>query len=202
MGFEIRNVQSYQADIQESFGEIIFQQPKNTTSLYSLSNSTGSISSARSQNNLFLNKNSANQYANSWHKSPAYLDNIPGILSGSDKIDQYFQFIELPFMLRYKLLNRKLKMNLLGGLGTNVLIGNRVMLVTDNGKSRIGETRGIRTINYSGNFGFGFDYDLGKNFLFTVEPQFKYYLNNINEDISLSSRPYSIGMYTGIRYIF
>jgi hypothetical protein len=203
MGFEIKNVQFYQAEIRQSKGYGDFDandQAKNITNLYSLSNSTGYISSAGSQNNLFASNNTGNQYVGP--ASQTSMSNTPGVLSGSDKFDQYFQFIELPFMLRYKLLDRKLRMNLLGGLSTNVLVGNRVIQVTGKNKTTIGETQGIRTINYSGNLGFGFDYDLGKNFLFTLEPQFKYYLNNFNENISLSSHPYSIGMFTGLRYIF
>ena len=206
IGFEIRNVLSYQADINQSFGSGVYESVKNSTNFYSLSNSTGVIISTKSKNNVIVSANSAYSYYStdkiSGNTSRANMFDITGTLNNSDKIDQYFQFIELPFMLRYKVLNRKLKLNLLGGLSTNVLIGNRVFLIADKSKSEVGETQGIRTINYSGNIGIGFDYDLGKNFLFTIEPQFKYYLNSINENYLISSHPYSIGMFTGIRYIF
>jgi hypothetical protein len=119
-----------------------------------------------------------------------------------EQIDQYLEFLEIPFILRYKVLNKRLDVNVLGGVSTNILVGNSVYLISGNEKSEIGQTEGLRSLNYSGNIGFGIDYDLGGNFMITFEPQLKYYMNSINTTDYISNRPYSFGMFTGIRYIF
>jgi hypothetical protein len=120
------------------------------------------------------------------------------------KIEQYFQYLELPFLLRYKIIDRKLGVNLLGGVSTNILVGNRVSLTSGNKTSNIGTSQDIRNFNYMGNMGLGFDYNISRNLLFTVEPQFKYFLNSINQSSSklIANRPYMLGMFTGIKFMW
>jgi hypothetical protein len=125
--------------------------------------------------------------------------NSSTIPDSREKFNQYFQFLEIPLIMRLRIIERKIRINLLGGLNTDVLIGNRVVLVNDSRKSVFGETEGIRTINYAGNAGFGFEYDITRKLLFTFEPQFKYYLNSINTEVPINNRPYSIGMFTGVK---
>jgi hypothetical protein len=95
-----------------------------------------------------------------------------------------------------------LGVNLLGGLSTNILVGNHASLTMSDKTSDIGSSQNIRSFNYMGNVGLGFDYNLGKNLLFTVEPQFKYFLNSINQGNLISNRPYMLGMFTGVKFIW
>lgn len=117
-------------------------------------------------------------------------------------LDQWFHFVEVPFMLEYKIVDRKFDLNLLGGMSTNFLLANDVILNDNGERTYFGTTRDVRRINYSGNIGIGIDIDLTKSLLFTFEPQLKYYLNSFNNHNLITSRPYYIGMYTGIRYEF
>ncbi len=117
-------------------------------------------------------------------------------------MNQWFHFIEIPVMFQYKIIDHKFDLNLMGGLSTNFLLTDNVTLDENGEKSFFGTTGDIRRINYSGNLGIGIDIDLNKKLLFTFEPQLKYYLNSFNNHNLISTRPYYIGMYTGIRYAF
>ena len=197
IGLGIRNVYSYETTDGVSYGHGSIEKD-NQVKFSNLSSSTGIIGSNNSNTTTF-NSFGTDIFTSTITFSEPEIENN---LNTSEKFNQYFQYIELPFILRYKVSGLKLKLNLLGGLSTNLLIGNRVVLETEENKPVIGQTQSIRTVNYSGNLGIGLEYDLGKNFLFTFEPQFKYYLNSINYSNLISNRPYSIGIYTGIKYAF
>ena len=198
IGLGIKNVYSYESNEGTTYGSGSIEKSTNRVKFSKLSSSTGIIGSIKSNTTVF------NSYGTDVFTSDITLSEpqIENNLNTSEKFNQYFQYIELPFILRYKVSGLKFKLNILGGMSTNLLIGNRVVLKTDDNNSVIGETLSVRTINYSGNFGVGLDYDMGKNFLLTIEPQFKYYLNSINISSLISNRPYSIGIYTGIKYAF
>jgi len=118
------------------------------------------------------------------------------------EIQQNFQYIEVPFLLRYKLLDKNIDLNLIGGVGANFLIGNDVYLKYSGNKEIIGETAGVNSVNYNGTIGLGLEYPLMKKLNLRLEPSIKYYINEINSSSSIESHPYSVGIYTGICYSF
>jgi len=199
IGLQVSNLVSYDLDKYIINGGGVIEKPRSKINIYDLNNSTGFIRPDKSDEFVINPKSEEISYSSS---NEVRTDAMIFSTDNNDKIDQYFQFLEIPFMLRYKVLKGKFNLNLLGGVSTSILIGNSVYLLSDDGRSEIGETGGIRTMNYTGNVGFGFDYDLGHNFLFIFEPQLRYYINSINEKNLISNRPYSLGMFTGIRYIF
>ncbi|WP_372643034.1 hypothetical protein [Ancylomarina sp.] len=121
-------------------------------------------------------------------------------LSSSPDMVQSFEAIEIPFILRYSLLDKKFGLHLSGGLSTNLMIGNRVY--NKNTRETLGETSGIRSSNFSTSFSLGLEYQLSSKFSLSMEPAFKYYLNSINKDSDFNYKPYSIGLSSGIRYKF
>ena len=118
------------------------------------------------------------------------------------EVKQSFKYIEVPVVLRYKLIDRLIDFNIVGGVGANFLIGNDVILSHENNKEIIGETKGVNTINYTSSLGFGIEYPLMKRLNFRLEPSIKYYLNALNSNSEVEAHPYSIGIYTGINYTF
>ncbi len=118
------------------------------------------------------------------------------------EIQQSFQYVEVPFLLRYKLIDKSIDLNLIGGVGANFLIGNDVYLKYSGSKEIIGETQGVSTVNYNGTLGLGIEYPLMNKLNLRLEPSVKYYINEINSSSSVESHPYSIGIYTGINYSF
>jgi hypothetical protein len=123
---------------------------------------------------------------------------VPGDLTAF----QYFEYLEVPLIVKYKIVDRKLDFHLLGGITTNFLTGNSVK-VEDNGTEYdFGETDNIAKVNYSGSVGIGFEYPLLANLLLNIEPKFRYYLNPIDKSVNLNVYPYSFGLFAGISYVF
>lgn len=115
---------------------------------------------------------------------------------------QNFEYIEIPLYLRYTILDSRFDVEMLGGFSSNVLVGNNTYMESSNGKSRIGSTKDMESLNYSGTLGLGFKYGLSKRIFLNVEPRIKYYLNSLNSNSSVTYKPYTIGVFTGLSYEF
>ncbi len=120
----------------------------------------------------------------------------------SSEIIQNFEYIEIPLIFRYRLMDRRLGFNVLGGVSTNLLVGNDVYVHEAGKKMWVGETADIRIIKYNGILGFGLDYQISKRISFSLEPTFKYSLDAISHKSSTTYFPYSFALFTGINYSF
>ena len=129
-------------------------------------------------------------------------DASANMLYSDGEFSQVFEFIEVPLYLRYSILDKKLGVDLLGGINAGFVVGNNAYLDNDYGVQNIGSTADISTLNFSGTVGVGFNYMLGKHFSFALEPRMNYYLNSINSSSDVNYRPYRIGVYTGVYYEF
>ncbi|WP_439152121.1 hypothetical protein [Winogradskyella sp.] len=117
------------------------------------------------------------------------------------EIDQRFGFIEVPLELEYRLLDKKLGINVIGGFSTFFLSNNEIYADIDGISTLIGEANNINSTSFSANFGLGLDYSLSKQWNINLEPQFKYQLNTFN-NTSGNFRPFFIGVYTGLSFKF
>ena len=172
--------------------------PGRTKNVVSISNSMGTIVS--SDNSLFVNNYSASPALTDYHMltpEQMVVDN-----AAVESFTQTFEYLEVPFNLRYKIIDRTIDLQLIGGLSTNFLVSNSIDAITGEEAIEIGQVEDIRTINYSGNAGLGIVYEIFKNFNISMEPRFRYYLNSVNADILPATRPYTIGLYTGVNYKF
>ena len=115
---------------------------------------------------------------------------------------QSFEYIEIPLYLRYLIIDSKLDVEMMGGFSSNLLVGNETYMESGNTKSLIGKTNNMETVNYSGTLGIGLKYGLSKRIFLNVEPRIKYYLNSLNSNSSLTYKPYTIGVFTGLSYQF
>ncbi len=199
LGYNVNNVGSFYANKSNGSNDII-TTPEISGTYYEVNNSIGTLSS-KTDNTSFVESNSSRS------KEYALFDNVqtnvnPTLNSTDGKLEQYFGYIEVPFLVRYRIVDQKIGINLLGGLSTNILVGNRASLSANNEVTDLGATENIRGFNYMGSMGLGFDYSITKSILFTVEPQFKYFLNSINREYLISNRPYMLGMFTGVRLVW
>jgi len=117
-------------------------------------------------------------------------------------IEQHLDYLELPFNLRYTVVDRAFELQLVGGMSTNFLVNNTVTMETSSGTTDIGYLTNIRNVNYSGNAGIGMIYHIHKKFSVLLEPRFRYFLNSVNDASLPTTRPYALGIYTGINYTF
>jgi len=115
---------------------------------------------------------------------------------------QNFEYIEIPLYLRYTLIDARFDVVMLGGFSSNVLVGNQIFVADGLGKSLVGKTKDMQGLNYSGTFGLGFKYGLSKRISLNLEPRIKYFLNSLNTNSSVTYKPYTIGVFTGLSYEF
>jgi len=117
-------------------------------------------------------------------------------------IEQHLDYLELPFNVRYTVIDRTFELQLVGGMSTNFLVNNYVTMETASGNAEIGYLTNIRSVNYSGNAGIGMIYHLHDKFSLLLEPRFRYFLNSVNDASLPTTRPYALGIYMGINYTF
>jgi hypothetical protein len=115
---------------------------------------------------------------------------------------QNFSYLELPVSIRYKIIDKALDINLIGGVSYNFLVNNSVYTILDGDKYPIGETGGLNPLSLSSTFGMGMEYRVSGSFSVNVEPTFRYYLNAFNPAVSSGVHPYSFGIFSGLSYKF
>ena len=114
---------------------------------------------------------------------------------------QEFGYLEVPFELNYALVDRTIGVNLISGISSLFLVDNAVSLESESGTTDVGQANNLNDVNFSANFGLGVEYQVSDKIKLQVEPLLKYQLNTFS-DTAGDFRPYSIGIYSGIRYKF
>ena len=118
------------------------------------------------------------------------------------KLIERLDYLEIPMILRYRIIDRRVNLYVLGGMSANVLINNNVFV--DNGSETVrgGTILMARPVNYSGTVGLGIGYQITRNLSFGLEPSFKYYLQPYTTSGQIDSNPYAFGVFSGVVYRF
>jgi hypothetical protein len=119
-----------------------------------------------------------------------------------NSIIQNFSYLQMPVMLRYKLVDRNLALNLIGGIASDVLVGNSAFAHEGGSKYRIGETEGLNTLAFSSSLGMGFEYNFSQKISLNLEPTFRYFINPFHSAPGTKIYPYSFGVFSGFSYKF
>lgn len=121
--------------------------------------------------------------------------------SNTGNISQNYGYVEIPIEVKYNFSNsNKLQTQFVTGFSTLFLNKNEVILDTQN-FSRTLEAANLNNINFSGNIGFDFNYNLSKKIALNLNPMFKVQFNTFSKN-SNGFAPFNIGIYTGIKYQF
>lgn len=116
-------------------------------------------------------------------------------------LTQNFGFIEIPLEIEYRLVDKKLGVNLSGGFSTLLLNENEIYADVNGQNTLIGEANNFNDTSFSANFGVGLDYSLTEKININLEPKFKYQLNTFKNTTG-DFRPFFIGVYTGLSFKF
>jgi len=116
-------------------------------------------------------------------------------------LEQRFGFIEIPLELEYKVVDKKLGVNVIGGFSTLFLNENDIFADVNGESTRIGQANNINDTSFSANFGIGVDYSLSEKLNINLEPKFKYQLNTFDNTTG-DFQPFFIGVYTGLSFKF
>lgn len=119
----------------------------------------------------------------------------------NNSLSQNFSYLELPVFLRYKLIDKALDFNIIGGISYNMLIKNSVYTTFNGDKYEVGETRGLNPLTLSSSLGIGMEYSFANNLSLNLEPTFRYYINPFTAAGS-PNHPYTFGIFTGVSYRF
>ena len=173
---------------QENSDVIAYDSP-GTGYIYKLATSSGTVSI----NPTKFEKVMIRQLDNS-------KDSLPGDYLVNGTFVQNLDYMEVPLVLNYKVLNKRFSIQVSGGLSPGILVNNRSYFNIDNEKIQTGITENIKPMIYNSVVGIGMGYDISKKVSVNLSPTFKYSLSPVNSGGSLNYHPYSISLFTGISY--
>ena len=116
-------------------------------------------------------------------------------------INQSMSYYEIPLEISYSLLDKKIGINIIGGVSTLLLNSNKIALISSETNQQIGQANNLNNTHFSSNIGIGINYKFIKSFQFNFEPMVKYQLNTFSNS-SNAITPIIIGLYSGISYSF
>lgn len=122
--------------------------------------------------------------------------------SVENELKQDIEFIEIPVQATYKLIDKKLNVGLTGGISTNILVGNKAILLENGERINNGETTNMRNVVYSGAVGLEIGYEITNRITLTVEPRLKHFISSLSTSKSVNYKPSQVGIVTGLTYSF
>jgi hypothetical protein len=122
-------------------------------------------------------------------------------IDDSGTLDQTLGYVEIPMELKYNISQKKLGVNVLGGFSTYFLYRNQVSFTSFGKTTTLGEASNINSLNFSGNLGLDFDYNISKKLYINISPVFKYQFNTFSRS-SGGFQPYYLGIYSGLNFRF
>jgi len=123
------------------------------------------------------------------------------IPSDESQLQQQLGFIEIPMELEYKLIDKTIDVNIIGGASTLLLNDNSLDIQTGNTTTFLGEANNINAFSFSTNFAIGLDYDISERLILNLEPTFKYQFNTF-QSATTDFQPFFIGVYSGVVFKF
>lgn len=116
-------------------------------------------------------------------------------------LSQRMTYIEVPVELKYAIVDKKLAVNVIGGVSTLLLTENSIILDSPELLAELGEATNVNDVSFSTNIGLGIDYRFSDQLEFSLEPMLKYQLNAFSGNTG-NFNPYSVGVYTGVSFRF
>ena len=120
----------------------------------------------------------------------------------SDNIHQVFRYLELPLIIRYKVIDQKVGLNFSGGLSYGYLVDNFAYASDGANMIPVGHTDGVNIHSISSQLGLGMEYNISTNISFNLEPVFKYYVTPVSNLSGTLYKPYSVGFFSGVFFKF
>lgn len=117
------------------------------------------------------------------------------------EIQQNVGYIEIPLEAVYVLSDKRLGVELIGGVSTLLLNNNEVFLESNGLRTSLGTSNALNDVSFTTNVGVGLNYKLTEKIKVNVEPSLKYQLNAYSNSVG-EFKPYYVGIYTGVNYRF
>lgn len=119
-------------------------------------------------------------------------------------LSQYSSFLEIPLVARLKIIDMPLGIHLKGGISGTWLLDNGVYLGRNFMQASIGETYGMRTINFSAIGGFALSFPLTNRLTLHLEPTGQIFMMPQVNNVLLSGKvlPYNFSVFSAISFGF
>lgn len=151
---------------------------------------------------IFLKDNASGNRIITMYTADVFDPSKANLIYLDNTLRQNFGYLELPLVLRYKLIDKGIDFNIIGGVSSNVLVNNSVYASIDGQKYEIGKTDGLNMISFSSSLGMGMEYSFSGNLSFNLEPTLRYYINPFSPVAGIKIHPYSFGLFSGLTYRF
>ncbi len=166
--------------------------------LYSVETASGTILAGNTD--LYLTDNT-NRVSTTIQRSMADPSKY-NLTQVSNNIHQVFRYLELPVIIRYKVIDQKVDFNFSGGMSYGYLIENFAYANDGTNVIPVGRTEGVNMHSISSQLGLGMEYNISTNISFNLEPVFKYYVTPVSNLSGTLYKPYSVGFYSGLFFKF
>ena len=120
----------------------------------------------------------------------------------NNDLRQRFRYLEIPVVARYKIIDRRIDMNVSGGFSYGYLIENVAFAKVDSRDVRVGYTEGVSKHALSSQMGLGVEYNISRSFTFNIEPVVRYSLTPFSNASDAADRSYSFGIFSGLFFKF
>jgi hypothetical protein len=120
----------------------------------------------------------------------------------SSNIHQVFRYLELPVILRYKIIDQRVGLNFSGGMSYGYLVDNYAYAIDGSNMIPVGRTEGVNIHSISSQLGLGMEYNISSHISFNLEPVFKYYVTPVSNLAGTLYKPYSVGFFSGVFFKF
>ncbi len=166
--------------------------------LYSVETASGTILAGNTDLYLADNTNRVSTTIPGNMADPSKYD----LTQVSNNIHQVFRYLELPVIIRYKVIDQKVDLNFSGGMSYGYLVENSAYVNDGANTIPVGRTEGVNVHSISSQVGLGMEYNISTNISFNLEPVFKYYVTPVSALSGTLYKPYSIGFFSGVFFKF
>ncbi|MGM0496466.1 MAG: hypothetical protein ACQESJ_00965 [Bacteroidota bacterium] len=138
-------------------------------------------------------------------ETPKYVthdNSVPPEFTIEPALYQTFEMVKMPFMLEYTLLDNQFDVSMIGGVNANLLVEEGIFMEQAETSQRIGSTKELSKLSYSGTLGIGLKYDVGEAAQLFMKPSFDYYITSLSSDNSYKTFPYYFGFFSGVSIAF
>ncbi len=115
---------------------------------------------------------------------------------------QSLQVLGIPLFAKYQINRNKFSYYAQGGISFNYLIGEKLIVETQNKSETIKHIQGLNEYYFGGILGLGVSYNPTKRFSVLFEPTLKGAITPINKNTPITTRPISFGLALGLGWHF
>jgi hypothetical protein len=121
-----------------------------------------------------------------------------------DGLTQQTSYLEIPMVFRYRILQQNMGLHIKGGFSGAYLVSNQVYLGRNLMQPSIGETHGLRKLNFSAIGGVILSIPVSGKLTLNIEPTGQIFLKPMVKDEFFPGRvyPYNFSIFSGITYGF